>query len=69
MRVWTVRTALPSVGSYVQAIGFPWIWEPYGAPLIREPAPPTVAAQSVDKSVLILSPPPDGDVNDPLVAR
>jgi hypothetical protein len=69
LRIWTERTTLPSVNDYVYVVGMPWIFEPYGAPLICEPAPPIAALQSVDKSVLILPPPPDGDKKDPAVGR
>jgi hypothetical protein len=37
LRVWTERTTLPSVGEYVQVVGWPWLWDPGNTPLIREP--------------------------------
>jgi hypothetical protein len=67
LRVWTERTTLPNVNDYVQVIGWPWIWEPYGAPIIREPAPPAAEeSQPVHKSVLVVSS-DDSDKNDPAV--
>jgi len=67
LRVWTTGT-LPSIGTYRQVTGFPWMWTPAGTPILLEVTTGPLAAADLDKAHRTAGGPADANpVPSPLI--